>query len=97
MVPTAILRMLRIYGHMLTYGLMLCIYGVCILHSPPPHAVFFFHSLRQVVYVQVKECPAAHVISGILNIVNGVRHYLVIERLKECQTAHDIVISMFTK
>ena len=27
-------------------------------------------------------------ISGILNIVNVVRHYLVMERLKECPTAH---------
>ena len=38
---------------------------------------------------KLKECPTAHhVISGILNVVNVVRHYLVMERLKECSTAH---------
>ena len=29
-----------------------------------------------------------HVIYEILNVVNVVRHYLVMERLKECPTAH---------
>ena len=29
---------------------------------------------------KLKECPTAHVISGILNVVNVVRHYLVMER-----------------
>ena len=33
-------------------------------------------------YYRLKECPTAHVISGILNVVNVVRHYLVMERLK---------------
>ena len=37
---------------------------------------------------KLKESPTAHVISGILNAVNFVRHYLVMERLKECQTSH---------
>ena len=37
---------------------------------------------------KLKECPTAHVISGILKVVNVVRHYLVMERLKEYPTAH---------
>ena len=37
---------------------------------------------------KIKECPTAHVISGILNVVNVVRHFLVMERLKESPTAH---------
>ena len=28
-------------------------------------------------HVQVKECPTAHVISGMLNVINVVRHYLL--------------------
>ena len=40
---------------------------------------------------KLKECPTAHVISGILNVVNVVRHYLMVERLKECPTAHVLV------
>ena len=40
------------------------------------------------VQVELKECPTAHVISGILNGVNVVRHYLVMERFKLCPTVH---------
>ena len=39
-------------------------------------------------YVQVRRSPTAHVISEILNVVNVGRHYLVMERLKKCPTAH---------
>ena len=31
---------------------------------------------------KLKECPTAHTISGMLNVVNVDRHYLVMERLK---------------
>ena len=35
---------------------------------------------------KLKECPTAHihVIYGILNVVNVVKHYLVMERLIDC-------------
>ena len=44
-------------------------------------------NIRRLMY-KLKEFPTAHVISGILNVVNVVRHYLVMWRLKECPTAH---------
>ena len=37
---------------------------------------------------KLKGRPTAHVISGIWNVVNVVRHYLVMERIKECPTAN---------
>ena len=42
---------------------------------------------------KLKECPTAGVISGILNVVNVVGHHFVMERLKECRTAHVIQYS----
>ena len=38
---------------------------------------------------KLKERPKDHVISGILIVVNIVRHYLM-KRLEECPTAHVI-------
>ena len=43
---------------------------------------------------KLRECPAAHVIPGILNVVNVVRHRMVMERWKYCPTAHVQVKSM---
>ena len=34
---------------------------------------------------KLNECPTAHVIYGIWNVVNVVRHYLVMETLKNVQ------------
>ena len=37
---------------------------------------------------RLKECPTAHVISVISNVIHVFRHYLVMERLQECPTAY---------
>ena len=37
---------------------------------------------------RLRKCPTSHVISGILNVINVVRHYLVMGRSKEGPTAH---------
>ena len=37
-------------------------------------------------HVQVKKCPTAHMISRILNVVNVVRHYLVMEMCSPAPT-----------
>ena len=39
-------------------------------------------------WYRLKKCPTAHVICGVLIAVNVVRHYLMMEMLKECPASH---------